>query len=152
MIYRCLVCDIPLTCGTFPPHAAWHGWHMSSMRQVGVEWKPPPARIATHEFGDKGGPSLFWLIRHLNPLEAEMETDHTWTADGLTFRELLAQPYTNCKVSAGSVEGHPIDTLYLQLERDGHIDTCLLLRPDEAAALAWCLAGVLWSSLVENRE
>lgn len=72
-----------------------------------------------------------------------------WVEDGLVFRELIAQPYTNCKVSAGAVEGHPVDTLYLQLERDGQIDTQLLLRPDEAAAIAWCLSGVLWSALIE---
>lgn len=70
--------------------------------------------------------------------------------DNLTFRELIAQPYTNCVVSAGAVDGHPVDTLYLKLERDGLVDTLLLLRPDEAAALAWCLTGVLWSSLVER--
>lgn len=78
--------------------------------------------------------------------------DVTWTDGELTFRELIAQPYTNCKVSAGSVVGHPIDTLYLRLERDDHVDTCLLLRPDEAAALAWCLTGVLWSSLIDDSD
>ena len=72
-----------------------------------------------------------------------------WTEDGLIFRELIAQPYSNCVISAGAVEGHPIDTLYLKLEREGKVDTFLLLRPDEAAALAWCLSGVLWSALVE---
>lgn len=73
----------------------------------------------------------------------------TWQEDGYTFRELIAQPYTNCVFSAGSVEGHPIDTLYLRWERDGEW-RMLMLRPDEAAAIAWCLNGVLWSSLVEQ--
>ena len=77
--------------------------------------------------------------------------DVIWKEDGLTFRQLIAQPYTNCQFSAGSVEGHPIDTLYLKWERGG-ISNMLLLRPDEAAAIAWCLNGALWSSLIENVE
>ena len=72
-----------------------------------------------------------------------------WTEEGLTFRELIRQPYTNCVFSAGSVEGHSIDTLYIRWERDGE-GRMLLLRPDEAAALAWCLTGVLWSSLIDH--
>ena len=38
-----------------------------------------------------------------------------------------------------------MDTLYVRLERDGE-DTTLLLRPDEAQAIAWVLNGVLWSN------
>lgn len=68
-----------------------------------------------------------------------------WTEDGLTFTELIRQAYQNCVFSAGLVEGHPVDTLYLKLERNGQTDTFLLLRPDEVAALAWCLTGALWS-------
>lgn len=66
------------------------------------------------------------------------------------FTELIRQAYQNCVFSAGAVEGHPVDTLYLKLERDGHTDTFLLLRPDEAAALAWCLTGALWSVEVDR--
>lgn len=73
-----------------------------------------------------------------------------WTEDGLTFRELIAQPYTNCVFSAGAVDGHPVDTLYLKLEKEGIITTFLLLRPDEVTALIWCLSGVLWSSQIEQ--
>lgn len=69
----------------------------------------------------------------------------TWQEDGLTYTETIRQAYSNCVFSAGMVEGHPVDTMYLQLERDGKRDVCLLLRPDEAAALAWCLTGVLWT-------
>jgi len=69
----------------------------------------------------------------------------TWAEDGLTFAELIRQAYQNCVFSAGLVEGHPVDTMYLKLERNGQTDTFLLLRPDEAAALAWCLTGALWS-------
>jgi hypothetical protein len=66
----------------------------------------------------------------------------------LEFEEVIAQPYANCAFSAGFVTGHPHDTLYLRLARDGQEPTTLLLRPDEAAALAWCLTGVLWSERV----
>jgi len=72
----------------------------------------------------------------------------TWTEDALTFTELIRQAYSNCVFSAGMVEGHAADTLYLKLERNGTVDTFLLLRPDEAAALAWCLTGALWTNVI----
>jgi len=75
-----------------------------------------------------------------------------WQEDELTFRETIRQEYSNCVFSAGLVDGHPVDTLYLILERDGKRDTCLLLRPDEAAALAWCLTGVLWTDHIGKME
>jgi hypothetical protein len=43
------------------------------------------------------------------------------------------------------VDGHPVDTLYLQAEKDGEVTTQFLLRPDEMAAVAWLTSGVLWS-------
>jgi hypothetical protein len=67
------------------------------------------------------------------------------TDDALEYEELLAQPYADCRFSAGFVAGHPADSLYLRLERSGSGLTTILLRPDEAAALAWCLTGALWS-------
>lgn len=73
--------------------------------------------------------------------------DVQWQADGLTFTELIRQPYGNCAFSAGTVQGHPVDTLYLRWEREG-TGAMLLLRPDELAALAWCATGVLWSEAV----
>jgi len=37
--------------------------------------EPPVAdahgRIATHEFGETAGPSLFWSLRHVGPLDVE---------------------------------------------------------------------------------
>ena len=76
--------------------------------------------------------------------------DLVFTEDDLTFTETIRQAYTNCVFSAGLVEGHPVDTLYLMLERDGKRDTFLLLRPDEAMALAWCLNGALWSQEISK--
>jgi len=65
--------------------------------------------------------------------------------DGLLFTEVIRQEYSNCVFSAGNVEGHPVDTMYLKLERNGKIDTFLLLRPDEMAAIGWLASGTLWS-------
>lgn len=75
----------------------------------------------------------------------QSDAEVVWTEGELTFRELVRQAYSNCVFSAGEVQGDPVDTMYLKLERDGVIDTFLLLRPDEVAAIAWCMTGVLWS-------
>ncbi len=72
--------------------------------------------------------------------------DTNWTEGDLTFREVIRQEYANCVFSGGFVDGHPIDTLYIQAEKDGVVTTSLLLRPDEVAAIAWVAAGVLWSN------
>lgn len=78
--------------------------------------------------------------------------NETWTvtADGgeLTYTELIRQEYSNMHFSAGTVEGHPVDTLYLRIEREGDHVLFVLLRPDEAAAIAWCMSGVVWSDLL----
>jgi len=68
----------------------------------------------------------------------------------LVYSEVILQPYSNCTFSAGTVEGHPIDTLYLKLERPPEEPIIILLRPDEMAAIAWCASGVLWSKLIEK--
>ena len=68
-----------------------------------------------------------------------------------TCRPVCRQPYANCYFEAGLVEGHPVDTMYLRLFREGK-STMIYLRPDEAAALAWVLNGALWSSLIKNEE
>ena len=64
----------------------------------------------------------------------------------LVYEEMARQPYKNCVFSAGFVEGHPVDTLYVRLARDGDGEpTTILLRPDEAQAICWVLNGALWS-------
>ena len=69
-----------------------------------------------------------------------------WEQDGYHFRELIRQEYTvnNCVFSAGEVIGHPIDTLYFRIQKDGCPDEMLLLRPDEMAAIAWVCNGAVW--------
>ena len=73
----------------------------------------------------------------------------TWQDGDLTFTELISQPYNNCEFSAGTVEGHPVDTLYIKWER-GEGGRILLLRRDEAAAMAWCLTGALYGVLIDE--
>jgi hypothetical protein len=70
----------------------------------------------------------------------------------LTYREVIRQEYVEnqCVFSAGFVEGHPVDTVYLKLEKGEEPPTTMLLRPDEAAYLAWLLNGVLWSELMKG--
>jgi len=56
--------------------------------------------------------------------------ESTSISDGdFTFTEVIKQEYSNCKFSGGFVEGHPVDTLYIRMEKNGVITTELLLRP-----------------------
>jgi hypothetical protein len=68
----------------------------------------------------------------------------------LVYTELINQEYANCVISAGLVEGHPVDTLYLKFDRNTDEALTILLRPDEMAAIAWCASGSLWSILEEQ--
>lgn len=68
MVYHCLICDRSIDVAAFPAHVAEHGWDMECARQVGFDWE---LGTATHEFGIPDGPSLFWMVRHPQPLEAE---------------------------------------------------------------------------------
>lgn len=71
----------------------------------------------------------------------------------VTYHEAVRQPYANSVFSSGSVEGHPVDTMYLRAERDtdGEDGPLMwLLRPDEAAAIIYCLSGALWSALMQG--
>jgi len=76
--------------------------------------------------------------------------DKTWQEGDLIFSELIRQEYSNCCFSGGIVLNHPIDTMYLKCEKNGVTTTCLLLRPDEMAAIGWVANGVLWSDLISK--
>lgn len=75
-----------------------------------------------------------------------------WADDQFTFTEIICQEYNNCKFSAGFVEGHPVDTLYFQAEKNGKITTQLLLRPDEMLAIVWVMTGLLWSEIISKED
>jgi hypothetical protein len=73
---------------------------------------------------------------------------------GLTYTEIIRQEYggNNSILSAGFAEGEnkpEVDSIYIKLEKDNVDPTILLLRPDEAQALAWISSGVIWSHLME---
>ncbi len=84
-----------------------------------------------------------------------IDSDWTWEENGLTYTEVIRQEYggNNCIVSAGFVEGEnkpEVDIIYVRLKKDGVEPTNLLLRPDEAQALAWISSGVVWSYLMSE--
>lgn len=64
-------------------------------------------------------------------------------------REVSAQPYLNCRFSAGLVDGHHVDTIYLKFEREGEEMRTIYLRQDEAQAVLTVLSGALWSHILE---
>ena len=68
----------------------------------------------------------------------------------MKFTEIVSQPYSNCKFSAGYVEGDPIDNLYIQAQKNGKVTTQIIMRPDEMAAIAWVATGILWSYEIEK--
>lgn len=76
----------------------------------------------------------------------------------MKYEELIRQEYgvNHCVFSGGYVDGDPVDTVYLKLEKDGAEPTTILLRPDEMQALAWICNGVLWSEsmarLMDERD
>jgi len=79
----------------------------------------------------------------------------TWEEDGIIYTEVIRQIYSgnNCVFSAGFVENAPakVDTIYLKLVKDGEMPTIILLRPDEAAVIAWVMSGVLYSKLIMDK-
>ena len=90
----------------------------------------------------------------MNPKNDAIGKDTEWTEGELTFVEMCRQVYAgnNCVFSAGFVDGHEVDTVYLKWEKDGHEGGMLLLTPDELQAIAWVSSGALWSLLYFQRE
>lgn len=71
------------------------------------------------------------------------------TPPPLAYSETGRQVYAGngATFSAGLLRNHPVDTLYLTLERDGEPFT-LHLRRDEASIIIWLLSGAMWSEQV----
>jgi len=72
--------------------------------------------------------------------------------DNLELQIVCSQPYSNCEISSGFVKGHPVDTLFIRFDRPPEEPTTILLRPDEMAAVSYCVGGALWSMLLEDKE
>ena len=66
------------------------------------------------------------------------------------YTETIRQEYTknNCIFSGWFVEGHPYDSLYIKMKRDGEETILIHLRPDEMAVIGWIASGVLWSNMM----
>ena len=60
-----------------------------------------------------------------------------------------SQEYSNCKFEAGETD-HDFDHIALIVERDGVVDICLLMRPDEALAIARVLIGACWAHDIDT--
>ena len=66
------------------------------------------------------------------------------------FWRAAVQPYQNCEISAGLVDGLSPDTIYLRFDRDNDKPTTLVLRPDEVMAIINVLSGALWSQIISQ--
>lgn len=79
------------------------------------------------------------------------QSNQSWyIRDNITYHEVIKQEYSNCCFRGGFIEGHPVDTMYIELEKDGKVTSSLLLRPDEVAALSWVASGILWSKHIQD--
>jgi hypothetical protein len=61
------------------------------------------------------------------------------------------QEYSNCYFEAGLINGHPIETVYFRLQRNGEEPTTICLRTDELHAIVWVINGALWSKSMEEK-
>ncbi len=61
----------------------------------------------------------------------------------LTYHEACRAEFANGQFSAGRVDGHPQDNIYLRLKRDCESDTVIGLKANEALAIIWLLSAVL---------
>jgi hypothetical protein len=68
-------------------------------------------------------------------------------SEGCHFTESWRQAYAenNCVFAGGQIEGHPHDTIYLLIEKDGMTTDVFTLRPDEATAICMALMGAVWA-------
>lgn len=60
-------------------------------------------------------------------------------------KEVAVQEYSNCRISAGLVDGLADDSLYFRFEREGEVPLTVGLRPDEMTALMFSCSGALWA-------
>jgi hypothetical protein len=84
---------------------------------------------------------------------SEEYPDFIVTIEGTQYdcHPVCRQEYKNCYFETGYIDNHPIDPMYLLLSKDGK-DTFIYLRPDECAAIAWVLNGLLWSNAMNEQQ
>ena len=68
----------------------------------------------------------------------------------ITLEKVVEQPYKDASFRAGLVQGHEVDTIYFEIDRDERPQLTMLLRSDEALALIWVLSGALWSEQIQD--
>ena len=84
-----------------------------------------------------------WHIEDLGLFEIKLR--ESIVRQPVTLEKVTEQPYDDAMFRAGLVDGHDIDTIYFEVEREGRPELTMLLRSDEALALIWVLTGALWS-------
>ena len=67
--------------------------------------------------------------------------------------EVFTQEYAGngCTFSFGLVDGHPDDTIYFGVVKDGVEPLQILLRRDEALIIIHGLSAALWSEEMQRR-
>lgn len=77
--------------------------------------------------------------------------DFIVTIDGDEYdcHPVCRQPYQDCYFEAGFIDNYPKDPMYLLLSREGN-ETFIYLRPDEIAAIAWVINGLLWTDAMNG--
>jgi hypothetical protein len=68
------------------------------------------------------------------------------------FHKAENQAYSNAIFSAGLIENHPIEKVYIKFERFGEEPETIVMRRDEALALMYSLIGALWSDSMIQKE
>lgn len=93
-------------------------------------------------------------MKYIAPFNASTIEDKSFEYDGLQFIEMCRQEYAgnNCAFSAGMIDGHEIEEVYLKWGKDGDEGGLLMLRADELAAIAWVANGALWGELYTRFE
>ena len=82
----------------------------------------------------------------------EMELRAGVVKQQITLESVCEQPYEGACFRAGRVEGHDVDEMYFELEREGKPQLTVLLRDDEALALIWVMSGAVWSGMIGEKE
>ena len=78
---------------------------------------------------------------------SESDHFHVEMPDGRIAKcwEAQSQEYSNCKISAGLVDGLAPDNMYFCFHRFDEGPTYFFVRQDEMSALLYACSGAMWS-------